>query len=83
MVAMIKKLTRASVRGLWVIAVLYVTFFVHVGSFTLFDHAARIFSTQEAHEFANSVFGAFRHMGQALSSRVKQELTPAPEPSPQ
>jgi hypothetical protein len=78
MSAMIQKLTRASVRSLIVVALLYVTFFVPVGPFTLFGHASRIASTREAHEFVDAIFGAFRHMGSALTARIKQELAPAP-----
>jgi hypothetical protein len=74
--AILQKLRVLSVRTLTVVALLYVTFVLPVGPFTLFGHVSRIASTPEAHEFLDSVVGGFRHMGQALTARVKEELTP-------
>lgn len=76
MAALFQKFSRAALRALLVLTVLYGTFFMPVGPFTLFGHVTRIASTPEAHEFVDAIFGSFRQIGQTLMGRVRRSLEP-------
>ncbi len=58
-------------------AALYGTFFVPIGSRTLYGHLRRIAATSEAHELFGAVSGVAHDAGKAVASRV-EKLKPPP-----
>lgn len=69
---MIGFLVRTGVRMLSLAGVLYVTFFVPVGSHTLYGHLSRIAGTQEADELSRAASAAAGEAYDAVRSRLSR-----------
>ena len=71
-VGMIGFMIRTGVRMLALAGFLYFAFFVRIGPHTLYGHAARIASTDEAGDLKDAVSGAVEQAYAALSQRVAE-----------
>jgi hypothetical protein len=61
---------RLAVRMLVLAAVLYATFFVPIGTRTLYAHITRIAATDEAHELIEAVSIKAKEAAHAVAARV-------------
>ena len=69
-------LLRTGFKCLAVAALLYGTFFVSVGEYTLYEHVQRIGATEEAQQLGSAVGSAVGAAGDVVSSQLaNQEFT--------
>ena len=62
-------LVKSAVSMLVLAGLLYGTFFVPIGRFTLYGHLSRVAGTDEAQELAGEVTGAVEGAGRSVASR--------------
>ena len=73
---MIGFMVRTGVRMLTLAGVLYFSFFVQLGSRTLYGHLSRIAATEEAGELTSAVSTAAKRIYTAVSERVVPDGQP-------
>jgi hypothetical protein len=65
-------LIRSGMRMLALAGLLYVTFFVPLGSYTLYGHMSRIAATAEAHELFSAVSTRVESATAVVTARVRE-----------